>query len=215
MTRDEQEQAFASRIAKALRSIKTYILGVLGADVAKDALTNEVWQNVSQQYAAAVIPALETTFVGAVEVMVGTGAGVAWDGVNERAASWASQYGFELVKGITDSDRRYLQSAIDSFYRDGLTLGDLTDKIARQYSPIRAEMIAVTETTRASVEGDRYYVAELAKMGARMRGIVETNVDERVCGICGPKQGTDVALAGYPPYHVRCRCNVRYVNEVG
>lgn len=215
MTRDEQEQAFASRIAKALRSIKTYILGVLGADVAKDALTNEVWQNVSQQYAAAVIPALETTFVGAVEVMVGTGAGVAWDGVNERAASWASQYGFELVKGITDSDRRYLQSAIDSFYRDGLTLGDLTDKIARQYSPIRAEMIAVTETTRASVEGDRYYVAELAKMGAKMRGIVETNGDERVCGICGPKQGTDVAVSGYPPYHVRCRCNVRYVNEVG
>lgn len=215
MTRDEQEQAFAARVAKALRSIKTYILGVLGAKVAQDALTNEVWQNVSQQYSAAVIPALETTFVNAVTVMMDTGAGVAIELVNERAASWASQYGFELVKGITDSDRKYLQAAVDSFYRDGLTLGDLTDKIARQYSPIRAEMIAVTETTRASVEGDRYYVAELSKMGARMRGIVETNVDERVCSICGPKQGTDVAVSGYPPYHVRCRCNVRYVNEVG
>ena len=215
MTRDEQEQSFAARVSKALRSIKTYLLGVLGAKVAQDALTSEVWQNVSQQYSAAVIPALETTFVWAVEVMVGTGAGVAWDGVNERAASWAAQYGYELVKGITDNDRRYLQSAIESFYRDGLTLGDLTDKIARQYSPIRAEMIAVTETTRASIEGDRYYVAELSKMGAKMRGIVETNVDERVCGICGPKQGTDVAVSGYPPYHVRCRCNVRFVNEVG
>jgi len=214
VNRDELETTFAARLSKAMRTIKNLLLTALGKDVVAANVTNDVWDTVSKEYTAAAIPALENTFVTATFTMMDAAAGIAVDGVNERAASWAAQYGYDLVRGITDNDRKYLQTAVESFYRDGLTLGDLTDKVARQYSPVRAEMIAVTETTRAAVEGDRYYVQELGKLGAKMRGIVETNVDERVCPVCGGKQGADVMTAGYPPYHPRCRCTVRYVNEV-
>lgn len=214
MNRDELETTLAARLSKAMRAIKGLLMAALGADVVAANVTNDVWDSVSREYTAAAIPALENTFVAASFGMMDTGAGIAIDGINARAASWATQYGYELVRGITDNDRKYLQAAVESFYRDGLTLGDLTDKIARQYSPVRAEMIAITETTRAAVEGDRYYVQELGKLGAKMRGVVETNADERVCPVCGGKQGADVMTAGYPPYHPRCRCTVRYVNEV-
>lgn len=211
--RSEAETELATRVSKAQAKVKRTILAALGDTVEIAALTAAVWQEVETAYRAAIQPALENVFVEAVQAQVGAGVGIAWDMVNERAAQWASSYSFELVKEMVDADKRFLQTAISSFYQDGLTLGDLMDKVGRQYSPIRAEMIAITETTRAAVEGDRLYANELRKLGARLRGIVETNQDERVCEVCGPKQDQDVSVAGYPPYHPRCRCNVRYVNE--
>lgn len=212
--RDEWELDIASRLSKAMGKNRRALLDALGANVEVDAITAALWDEIAANYRAALQPALEKAFIASTNASMEAGVGIAWDLINERAARWASDYSFELVRGIVDNDRKLLQAAVDSFYRDKLTLGDLTDKLSRQYSPVRAEMIAITETTRAAVEGDRLYVAELAKMGARMRGIVETNADERVCAVCGPKQGTDVSVSGYPPFHVRCRCNVRYVNEV-
>ena len=212
--RDERETETSSTLGRALSSVRRLILNTLGAAVAIEAVTSAVWDEIAALYRAAVQPELEKTFVAAATASLDAGVGISWDLVNQRAAEWASSYSFELVRGIVENDKRFLQTAVDAFYRDKLTLGDLSDKLMRQYGAIRAEMIAVTETTRASVEADRLYVSELRKLGARMRGIVETNQDEKVCPVCGPKQGADVVDVGYPPFHVRCRCMVRYVNEV-
>lgn len=213
--RDELENDLAARLAKAQVRNKRLLLDALGTAVEIAAITAALWDEIAANYRAALQPALESAYVASASASMESGVGIAWDVFNERAARWASDYTYELVRGITDNDKRFLQAAVESFYRDKLTLGDLTDKITRQYSPLRAELIAITETTRASVEGDRAYVNELRNMGAKLRGIVETNLDERVCIVCGGKQGMNITEAGYPPFHPRCRCNVRYVNEVG
>lgn len=213
--RDERETETSSSLSKALSKVKRLILDALAVTVAIDAITSEVREEIETIYRAALTPELERTFIAAATSSIEAGVGISWDLVNIRAAEWANSYSFEVVKQIVNNDVRYLQKAIETFYRDNLTLGQLADKLtAYQYSPARAVSIAVTETTRAAVEADRLYVSELRKLGARMRGIVETNQDEKVCVVCGPKQGADVVDVGYPPFHVRCRCMVRYVNEV-
>lgn len=221
--RDEREIDTSTALAKAQAKARRALLDALGEAVLLASVTSAVWDEIAALYRAALQPALETTFVAAAQASMSAGVSISWDLVNQRAAEWASSYSFELVRGIVDNDKRFLQSAVDSFYRDKLSLGDLADKLARYklddkltryYGAVRAEMIAVTETTRAAVEADRLYVGELRKMGAQMRGIVETNQDEKVCIVCGPKHGKDVTEVGYPPFHPRCRCNVRYVNEV-
>lgn len=212
--RDERELDTSSAVAKAQSKARRVLLDALGEAVVLAGVTSAVWDEIAALYRAALQPALETTFVAAAQASIEAGVSISWDLVNQRAAEWASNYSFELVRGMVDNDRRFLQTAVDSFYRDKLSLGDLSDKLLRHYGAVRADMIAVTETTRAAVEADRLYAGELRKLGAQMRGIVETNQDEKVCIVCGPKQGNDVSDAGYPPFHPRCRCNVRYVNEV-
>ncbi len=77
------------------------------------------------------------------------------------------------------------------------------------FSPVRAERIAVTETTRAVVEGERAYVAELEReTGQRMIPIWMTANDERVCPICAPRNEKPIKDGVYPPGHVGCRCGV-------
>jgi hypothetical protein len=73
------------------------------------------------------------------------------------------------------------------------------------FSPVRAERIAVTETTRAVVEGERAYVAELEReTGQRMVPIWMTANDELVCPICAPRNEKPITNGDYPPAHPNC-----------
>jgi len=212
--RDQYETEIAQAMAKALLKNKRLVKAALGDSVNRDALTNEVWDTARAAYGQTLEPLLEVVFAGAATASSEAGVGLSWDLINERAAAWARQYASSLANGLVNTEQRVVYDAVTRFYEERLTLGDLNAKLERLYGSQRAADVAITETTRAAVEGDRIYVAELAKMGARMRGIVETNADERVCSVCGPKQGTDVSASGYPPYHTKCRCTVRYVSEV-
>jgi ribosomal protein S2 len=84
----------------------------------------------------------------------------------------------------------------------------LKDSLSSLFGPVRAEIIAITEVTRAAVEGERAMVAEVAKQGIQMVAVWNTNNDEIVCPICAPlnqkKQGE--AWTFPPPAHPRCRC---------
>jgi SPP1 gp7 family putative phage head morphogenesis protein len=89
-------------------------------------------------------------------------------------------------------------------------MGDLRGRLGRIYSPVRAEMIAVTEVTRAAAEGERATVREIEKEGIRMVEVWQTNNDSLVCPICGPRHGKKVgdgwSKNDGPPAHPRCRC---------
>ena len=114
------------------------------------------------------------------------------------------RYSFDLVSGITDTTRRGIQDAISKFYSQGdFLLEDVAQSLFRYYSPSRAELIAVTEVTRASGRelADRY--------GLNIVDIWLTANDDRVCPICGPRHQQDITDNIYPPAHVRCRCGIR------
>ena len=140
--------------------------------------------------------------------------GVDWDLVNEDAANWARDHGGRLVKDISKTQRRRVGNSVANFYEEGLTIGDLGNRLGSIYSPQRAEMIAITEVTRAAAEGERAIAKELAKDGIIMVEIWETRNDGMVCSICEPRQGKQQGdgwtESDGPPGHPNCRCNIRH-----
>jgi len=150
--------------------------------------------------------------------------GVDWALVNEAASEWARRYTYDLVRGITNHTREALQRAVGDFFEEGLTRGDLEGQLSSLFGPVRAEMIAVTEVTRAAAEGQQGLVSEVAAQGIEMVDTWSTRNDELVCPICGPLHGRDAdgydagrtpywmhpvsgQRYGKPPAHPRCRCN--------
>lgn len=135
-----------------------------------------------------------------------------WELANNAAAEWAMRYGYELVRGLLTTTRDWLQLQIAEYIRNSETIGQLIGKIRQGtgYSEQRAQMIAVTEVTRAFAEGN---------MAAwRASGVIEkrrwnTNNDEQVCPVCGPLNGKVAGMnEDFPggirnaPAHPRCRC---------
>jgi len=134
--------------------------------------------------------------------------------INTAAAEWSKKYSYELIKGLTDTTRKGVQSAISDYYSQGLTMGDLEARLIGYFGPVRAEMIAVTEVTRASVQGELAVINQIQLDNPRIEfdTIWETNNDDKVCSICEPLNQTKrgEAWTEYPPAHVRCRCWVSH-----
>ena len=141
--------------------------------------------------------------------------GVDWALVNEAAVNWGTRYTYDLVTGINETSRRVLQTSIPQYFEEAMTQGELRSRLTGTFGPVRAEMIARTEVTRAAVEGQRATVREadklLSKYGIKpMVEVWQTRNDEIVCPICGPRHGKEEGDGWTkddgPPAHPRCRC---------
>ena len=127
------------------------------------------------------------------------GFGIDWTLVNQAAVDWARGHAGELVNGITETARNYVGEAIGDYFENGLTIGDLRERLERVYGPKKAEEIAQTEVTRAAVEGEVEMVDEIRKAGIEMTPIWQTNNDDLVCPICGPMNGKKGRYEGSVP----------------
>jgi SPP1 gp7 family putative phage head morphogenesis protein len=135
-------------------------------------------------------------------------AGVNWRLPNLAAMSWARGASYELVHGITETSRRVIQDALGDWMRDGGAMGRLVDRLSPQFGQVRAEAIAVTESTHGYGVGSRlqYQEAGIRKV------VLLTNRDDHVCPICRPYDGMIVDIeigvpgVGFAPWHIRCRC---------
>lgn len=134
---------------------------------------------------------------------------------NDKAARWARQYAFDLVRGIDNTTRQILRNAVSDFVETpGMTIGDIVSRLP--YDEQRALRIAVTETTRAYARGQMQAGEDLQEMFPNMRVVKRwyTNNDDIVCTeICEPLDGEVVDLEEdfpggipEPPAHVNCRC---------
>lgn len=217
INRSELERKLARVVGRDLRLELRKLLNYLGDPPRLENVPRDYWQNGWRDIQKDVEPVLLETYLSQAEAMMNeVNIGVEWDTINTNASQWAKQNTEKTLMDLFDKRYNHLNEVIPRFYNEGWNLGQLQADLERWYSPVRAEMIAVTETTRAAVEGERAMVAELEKTtGRRMVPVWMTSRDERVCPICGPKHGKEITDGKFPPAHPRCRCwtNHKFVKD--
>ena len=209
--RDELEAELAKLLGRLNRRHLMRLLEYLGDPPDINNVPESFWRIAGEELGTAIRPFVEKVYLESAErLMNETPIGVDWNIVNQNAFQWADAYTYDLVSGINATSRQAIQQAVGGFFTQQMTLGELEAKLGSIYSPIRAEMIARTEVTRAAVEGERTFVDELGKQGVTMVETWQTREDELVCPICGPladhKLDDGWTRADGPPAHPRCRC---------
>lgn len=214
LNRDELESRLARVVGRDLRRELSKLLDMLGDPPRLLNVPNEYWSNGWRDIQKDVEPILLDAFLRQSEGLMGEiGIGVDWDQVNLTASRWARQHTEQTLQQLFNTRYEHLNETIPRFYEEGWNLGQLRGELEKWYSPVRAEMIAITETTRAAVEGERAYVAQLEKdSGIHMTPVWQTENDEivRRCPICWPKHNKEITDGQYPPAHPNCRCFVTY-----
>lgn len=169
------------------------------------------YDDLSTALRAAIEPTLVdaiTSDVLAQMAVVGLYADIA--AVNSAALEWARRYTYELVSNLTDTTREVVRHAVESFIATpGMTVGDLRALLAPAFGEVRAEMIAITEVTRAYAQAAQIYQALLRDYGLEMTRIWRTSGDDIVCPVCAPnndKPEWEWEHPDGPPAHPRCRC---------
>mgnify|MGYP001083814761 FL=1 len=209
--RTEYEEALAGKLSRTLTAQERALIKLLGSPPDMNNVPPAFWTDMTGALVATIGAVLTEIYLDSSEaLMTSLPIGVDWALVNEGAAQWARSYAGDLVKGITDTTRRAVGEAVTNFFTQQQTMGDLTTALGRTFGPVRAEMIAVTEVTRAASEGERAIARQLRDMGVEMIPVWQTNKDELVCPICGPKSGKPITDGAYPPAHPRCRCWVNH-----
>ena len=208
--RDELEAELARRFSKLSSKHRRELLQLLGTPPDYGNVPGSFWERVAGELNGSFVPFLSDVFLDSAErLMAGIPIGVDWGLVNTEAARWAREYSFRLINDIVDVSRRATQEAVAGYFEQGMTIGDLQNRLARVFGATRAEVIAVTEVTRAASEGEQRIAIELHKMGVDMTPIWHTNNDDLVCPICEPlndKEMTGEYENVFPPAHPRCRC---------
>jgi len=141
---------------------------------------------------------------------------------NARALERAREYSYDLIRKIDTTSREMVRSAVSMFVETpGFTIGDLVQQLP--FDEHRAEMIAVTETTRAYATGNRLAAQELKENYPDVRVVREwfANNDDRMCPVCGELNGKEVEEGqdfgngiSDPPAHVGCRCWTDYRTRI-
>lgn len=167
------------------------------------------WQTIFLGFAALQLAA--TAQASAQEAML-AGVGVNWDAVLGASTEWAQRYGFDLVRGINANSAEAIQRALQGFYSGNLSYDDMTGQLAAWFGPMRAEMIAITETTRGLEQGLQIYQQQLNAQGISTD--TRYNAEPGACPICAPDNRRRLSAGwsgGYPPRHPRCRCYTEIV----
>lgn len=207
------ERQLIEALSRESAQIRRDLLRLLGDPPRLDNLTDANWRDIESRFSGVIRPELEEAFIqAAVNYSDSIGFAVATDIVNDAARQWSQQYTFELVQGMTDRRRRALQNTFSQFFDAPMNNRELRRILAREFGPVRAEMISITEVTRAVAEGERVVTDDLARQGVQTVAVWQTMADERVCPVCGPRHGKRQGDGWQmlPPAHPRCRCFVNY-----
>ena len=209
--RDELEANLARKLSSTQRALLKRLLDLMGDPPRLANVPQSFWDESKVELTTTLRPIIQSIFEEqALALMTTLPMGVDWALINEAAVDFARRYTFDLVTGINNTTQKVLQRSISAFFEEGLTRGQLEARISGLYGPVRAEMIAVTEVTRAATEGERAIAQELEKYGIKMVPYWGTKHDELVCPKCGPRNRQEITDGVFPPMHVRCRCHTNY-----
>jgi SPP1 gp7 family putative phage head morphogenesis protein len=173
------------------------------------------WETEREELFSILFPLIKAAAIdgakSALNDLLELGIGVDWGLVNTAVRDWAKRYTYGLVSGINGTTRNFLQSAIVDWIESGAPLGDLIDQVTPMFGAVRAQMISVTEVTRAFAEGN---TATWRESGLVKGQRWMTGEDELVCPTCGALEGQVFDLGDgshTPPAHVNCRCYLQPV----
>lgn len=240
--RTRLESMHAERIAAAFRVV---LRAIMPARVTRAMLTPDAAaQRLSASFGvvgdAVAALLLDAVTLGAEDAFVASGGVVpnvdaelraSWATVHSYAVDWlwgggtshfGNGYASTLIAGILDHSQDIVRHEIVAWTVAGEPMPALTTRLESvALSRTRAELIAVTETTRAYAEGSRL-AWEHGGIIRRMRW--QTANDDLVCPICMPlngmvapvdgsgkfegydDNGISLSSADMPPAHARCRC---------
>lgn len=229
--RDEWEAQLARVIQRALQRQFGAMLEELGDPPDIRRLTPDWWAGQTDEFVAATERELLGLFLESAEQLADVAAaGVSdWALVNQRAVDWARSYSYDLSYLLTGNTRDLIEQALlaqpspaqQQLLREGIsehfttqmTLGQLRERLAGAFGPVRAATIAITEVTRAAAQGEIALAEIMSRdIGARSVPVWQTRNDELVCPICGPRHGQPQGegWTDPPPAHPRCRCGVNH-----
>lgn len=202
----------------------------------KKPLPDDFWEHEKIILRAIFQPRLEAMIYNAMAIAAKL-VGIAFDsaGYNAYARRYAAEQTDAILRDFLSTDQEAGvgeygtfvagtgQVIADWIAREGATVGELNEALRQMYSPARASVIAITETTRAFASGQRQaYQAEGIE-----RWQWSTNRDDLVCPICGPLNNKIVPIGKpfavdqkqgavtQPPAHPNCRCWVKPVVSNG
>ena len=167
------------------------------------------WAIMQARLQAALTPTLAETFEqAAAQIKAKYGVQISEPELRRWAEQWANGYAGPLSTAIVGTT----QADLDAL--KGKTQAEVAAAFAVIVAGMaaRAEMIAITETTRAISAGEGFMVERGGLIGAEgVELLWQTAEDERVCDVCGPLHGAgyeiyDRVSPGGPPAHPRCRC---------
>ncbi|MCJ1699943.1 hypothetical protein MT356_09430 [Rathayibacter festucae] len=137
--------------------------------------------------------------------------------LSESIQKAADKYTAGLVSGITKTTRRYIQQSIRTSIAQGEDLDAMVARIRLRVSnPIRAEMIAQTESVSAYQRGMEDFAVSSGAESSTWDALLGA------CQLCRPLNGVTKPLGelftlgngaevSMPPGHTRCRCG-RIIN---
>lgn len=137
---------------------------------------------------------------------------VDWSLIPEDVIDFVREYTFSLIRRIDGTTVDLVQKALEAWVTAGGTLADLTSAMQSIFNnPVRAQLIAQTESTRAYQEGAERRWQDAGVKKAKWR----TVMDNHVCPTCKALHGKVASLVeGWyyggkyyrPPAHPNCRC---------
>lgn len=175
--------------------------------------TEDVWANEMIDMTKAVIDAitmLTTTGAQFGELEYGIDLGVTE--LTDWILTAAREHTAGLVSQVTDTNRKLIQEAIKQGIARGEDTAAITARIGKVInSPVRAEMIAQTESVNAYQSGLLNFAQETNAKTKTVEALAGA------CQICAPLDGETVDIdkefsngSDRPAFHPRCRCSLIY-----
>ncbi len=199
----EQAERLHDRIdARAIRVRKAAVTGTLRKDspdlLDQLSLGDEFWSNEDEWLYERLVAWFTQSAQGSVALEHAATSdrfGLKLDPTltNAEAAKWARQYSAKLVKRINKTTRESIRQSLATWIdTPSSTLQDLMDQLP--FGEERARLIAVTEVTAAYGQGEKLFTEELRAQypGLKIARIHHTNNDDRVCSICGERDGKEI-----------------------
>ena len=138
------------------------------------------------------------------------------------AMDYLSDYTFGNIKGMNDDIANKLRQELQRGFMEGEGITQIKERVSKVFDvgENRAEMIARTETTRASSAG-KYHAYVKAGVEGKKKWV--THFDNRTSDVCKRLDGQEVDLnedfidaktgwkGMYPPSHVNCRSDWIFV----
>lgn len=122
-----------------------------------------------------------------------------------------------IIQSVDNTTKDWIASKIQQGKDEKKTPQEIVDMLladGKGLSKDRAKMIVLTETANAlvSVEIEAYRRYDIQEI------VWKTSIDDRVCPICLPLEGTVIKINGsfpdgieHPPAHPNCRCFIQSV----